>query len=101
MWMQMGTASATTTPFAGSPGCELAAAHQAGLSYGKYRVFLEARALDPSLTPQDVKDMSMRQIRDLIQSLSEAGEEEAAAPQGQGRGGRGQRNRRQEKRGSP
>ena len=80
---------------------EVAAAHQAGLSYGKYRAFLEAQALDPSLTPQDVKDMSMRQIRDLIQSLSEEGEEEAAAPQGQGKGGRGQRNRRQEKRGSP
>ena len=39
---------------------EVAAAHQAGLSYGKYRAFLEAQALDPSLTPQDVKDMSMR-----------------------------------------
>ena len=56
---------------------EVALAHEAGLSYGKYRAFLEAQALDPSLTPQEVQGMSMREIRELTEALA-AGEEPAA-----------------------
>ena len=34
-------------------------AHEHGLSYGKYQAYLELRALDPDLTPEDVADMTM------------------------------------------
>ncbi len=49
---------------------ELASAHGEGLSYGKYRAFLQAQALDPSITVEDVSQMTMRELYDLIASLS-------------------------------
>lgn len=47
-----------------------AAAHAAGLSFGKYRAFLELQELDPDITPEDVRGLTMKQIRDLIEELS-------------------------------
>lgn len=44
----------------------VAIAHTAGLSFGKYQAFLELQKFNPNLTIEDVKDMSMRQIRDMI-----------------------------------
>lgn len=75
---------------------EVALAHEAGLSYGKYRAFLEAQALDPSLTPQEVQGMSMREIRELTEVLA-AGEEPVAQEDAQpgrhgGGGGNGKGN---------
>lgn len=49
---------------------EAAAAHEAGLSCGKYRAFLELQRLDPDITPEAVRGMTMREIRDLISRLS-------------------------------
>ena len=46
-------------------------AHEAGLSYGKYRAYLALSELDPSVTPDEVRDMSMRAIRDQIAALSD------------------------------
>lgn len=46
------------------------AAHDAGLSCGKYRAYLELHALDPSVTPADIQGMTMREIRDRIAALS-------------------------------
>lgn len=60
---------------------ELEQAHHAGLSLGKYQAFLELQALDPTVTAQDVQDMTMRQIRDWIGSLSQD-----ADSQGKGNG---------------
>jgi len=57
---------------------EARAAHALGLSYGKYRAFLALQALDPDVTPEDVSGLTMRQIRDRIRALSEAGENEGA-----------------------
>ena len=75
---------------------EAALAHESGLAYGKYRAFLEAQALDPALTPQDVQGMSMREIRRLTESLA-AGEQlsvqEDAQPGRHGGGGNGKGNR--------
>ena len=79
---------------------EVAAAQEAGLPYGKYRAFLELQALDPSLTPEDVAGMTMKEIRAWIDEL--AGEdtgEGTASGQGQGNGqgqgsGQGQGNGR-------
>lgn len=48
---------------------EVAAAHEAGLSCGKYRAFLELQLLDPDITPETVQGMTMREIRDLISHL--------------------------------
>lgn len=49
---------------------EVEEAHELGLSYGKYRAFLELQELDPSVTAEEIRDMSMREILDLIQSLT-------------------------------
>lgn len=70
-------------------------AHEAGLSFGKYRAFEELQALDPSVTVEDVQDMTMREIRDRIaELLEEAGEEASGQTGGQGAGqgsGQGQK----------
>lgn len=55
---------------------EAAAAHEAGLSCGKYRAFLELQRLDPDITPEDVQGMTMRKIRDLIDRLSADGDDD-------------------------
>lgn len=44
-------------------------AHSLGLSYGKYKVFLELQALDPNITIEDIRGLTMRQIRDMISAL--------------------------------
>lgn len=49
---------------------EVEHAHDVGLSFGKYQAYLEAAALDPSITPEEIAQMTMREIRDLIASLS-------------------------------
>ena len=48
---------------------EAEGAHESGLSYGKYRAFLELQALDPSITVEDVQGLTMREIREWIDSL--------------------------------
>lgn len=45
---------------------EAAEAHALGLSYGKYKAFLELQALDPEITAEDIRGLTMRQIRDMI-----------------------------------
>lgn len=52
---------------------EAAAAHEAGLSCGKYRAFLELRRLDPDVTPETVQGMTMREIQDMIGRLAAGG----------------------------
>ena len=48
---------------------EAEAAHECGLSYGKYRAFLELQALDPTVTAEDVQGLTMREIREWIMAL--------------------------------
>lgn len=45
---------------------EVAEAHSLGLSYGKYKAFLELQTLDPNITIEDIRVLTMRQIRDMI-----------------------------------
>lgn len=52
---------------------EVSAARELGLSYGKYRAFTELKELDPDITPEDISNMTMRQIHDQIAFLSENG----------------------------
>jgi hypothetical protein len=49
---------------------DLAAAHEVGLSCGKYRAFLELQAFDPSVTAADVQGMTMKQIYERINAFS-------------------------------
>ena len=55
---------------------ELSEAHNVGLSYGKYRAYLELQALDPNITPEEVQQMTMREIRDLIDKMSAGNSED-------------------------
>lgn len=60
----------------GSPE-EAAAAHAEGMSFGKYRAFLELQALDPDVTVEEARGLTMRQIRNLINELSGGGADTA------------------------
>lgn len=51
---------------------EVDTAHELGLSYGKYQAFLELQALDPSVTAEDVQSMTMKQLRERINELSDS-----------------------------
>lgn len=60
---------------------EIEEAHEAGFSYGKYRAYLELQALDPNITAEEVKGMTMKEIRSLIEELS-APEDQSESPAG-------------------
>lgn len=49
---------------------EVFSAHELGLPCGKYRAFLELQALDCDITPEEIQGMTMREIYELIGSLS-------------------------------
>lgn len=75
-------------------GEDMEAAHDAGLSYGKYQAFLALQALDPSVTAEEIQGMTMRELRDRIAALSggqnAAGEHtESSGHHGNGNGGNG------------
>lgn len=65
---------------------ELDQAHKVGLSYGKYRAFLELQELDPEITAEEVKGMTMREIRDLAEYLSSGDKEVPPDTKGHGHG---------------
>ena len=71
---------------------ELEEAHSLGLSYGKYKAYLELMELGFDISPQEANDMSMRDLRDIADSLSgetETDSSQAHIPgsgQGQGQG---------------
>ncbi|MCI8292357.1 MAG: hypothetical protein HFH53_02315 [Hespellia sp.] len=54
-----------------SSSAEIIAAHETGLSCGKYRAYLELQRLDPDITPERIQNMTMREIWDLIDSLAQ------------------------------
>lgn len=49
---------------------EVTAAHEAGMSFGRYKAFLELQALNPDITAEDIQDLTMCQIRNMIDELS-------------------------------
>lgn len=69
---------------------EVEKAHEAGLSYGKYRALLKLQELDPDITAEDIQGMTMREIRDWILRLSP--DQKGAQDGGEGYGHRGQGN---------
>lgn len=64
-------------------------AHALGLSYGKYRAYLDVLAYTDEYSPQQIAAMSMRQIRDLLQTLAADGAPSAPLGGGNGYGGNG------------
>lgn len=79
---------------------EVAQAHDHGLSYGKYQVYLDICAQGGTLTAQEAAAMTMRELRELLDQLQEdglsaAGEDQSGSQggqngwQGQGFHGRG------------
>ena len=63
---------------------EIHHAHNAGLSFGKYQAYLTLKGLDPSVTLEEIQDMTMSQIRELIQEYSQ--EDSQGNPQGNSQG---------------
>lgn len=63
---------------------EAAAAREAGLSLGKYRMYQALQALDPAITAEKVRDMTMSQLQALLEALS--GGEDMDNTQGAGQG---------------
>lgn len=53
---------------------QVTAAQQAGLSLSKYQMLLQLQALDPSITPQQVGECSMHQLRQWLSDLSGTGQ---------------------------
>ena len=73
---------------------QLAEAHDAGLSCGKYHVYQALLAYDPSLTVEEAQQMTMRELRDLLaqyqgQSPPDPGANGAQQGQGYGAGNGG------------
>ena len=79
-------------------------AHERGLSCGKYRAYLKLRDVNPEITVDQVRNMTMREIWDLIGNESDSpdshhphagsGNENGHGGHGAGvRGGHGWRNR--------
>lgn len=64
-------------------------AHELGMSCGKYQAFLQLQALDPTVTPEQVQDMTMREIRDRLNQLgapsTQAGGHHSGGGNGYGR----------------
>lgn len=44
---------------------------------GKYHAYEELHALDPSITPEEAADMTMRELRDRIDACQDGDEEES------------------------
>lgn len=61
---------------------DVEAAHSLGLSLGKYQVYLELKQYDPTITPEECNSMTMRELRGLIEELSD-GNSNAAQGHGQ------------------
>lgn len=49
---------------------DVSKAHEAGLSFGKYRAYLELKKLVPNMSTDDIQGMTMREIHDLIHEHS-------------------------------
>ena len=60
---------------------EAAQAREYGMSCGRYRAYLALRELFPEIAPEDVADMTMREIRDLLAGDQRAGATDPDAAQ--------------------
>lgn len=67
-------------------------AHHNGLSFGKYQAILELAQYDPSITPEEYRDLSMAEIRDRLCQYQDCGDMGGNGGRGGGHhGGHGHR----------
>lgn len=64
-----------------------------GLSYGKHRAFLKLKTLDSTITAEKIQNMTMREIRDLIDELSTCSDTGESLEDNKESGGHGAGNR--------
>lgn len=64
-------------------GQEAAAAEDVGLSCGKYRAYLALKELDPSITPEQVRSMTMGELQRLIDQLTYGTQDQPVQDAGQ------------------
>lgn len=70
-----------------SDSAQMADAHSAGLSCGKYHMYQALLAYDATLTPETVQNMTMRELRDLLALYEgETSAEGSSAQNDQGNG---------------
>ena len=72
-----------------SDHAEMADAHAAGLSCGKYHAYQELKAYDPSITADEVQQMTMREIRERIAAYESGSRDTSASSQSQNGNGAG------------
>lgn len=65
---------------------EVAEAHSAGISFGKYRAYLELHKINPDITTDDIRDLTMREIRDMIEKEISDTPKNGKQPSGHGNG---------------
>lgn len=63
-----------------------AAAQESGMGLGRYSVYLEIQALDPSVTLDDCRNLSMRELRDLLAEVQAEAERADGGTQDQSNG---------------
>lgn len=63
---------------------EMADAHSAGLSCGKYHAYQELQAFDSDISPADVQQMTMREIRELLAQYQGGNVSDSIGGNGQG-----------------
>ena len=61
---------------------QVTAAQQSGLSLSKYQMLLQLQALDPSITPEQVGECSMHQLRQWLADLSGTDQDASASSGG-------------------
>lgn len=68
---------------------DIEAAHSADISFGKYRAYLELQKVNPDISLDEIRDLSMRQISDLIEQQKDkttGGEVNLEEEKGKGNG---------------
>lgn len=65
---------------------DIESAKEAGISTGKYRAYLELKEVNPDITVDDIRNMSMREIRNMINSYDETDNTTNANGNGNGNG---------------
>ena len=63
-----------------------AAAQESGMGLGRYSVYLEIQALDPNITLDDCRNLSMRELRDLLAEVQAEAERADGGSQDQSHG---------------
>lgn len=63
-------------------------AHSLGLSLGKYQAYLEISQYDNTITPEDCRNMTMKELNDLKKELSQSENDTAFSGNGYQHGGK-------------